>query len=190
MFHDSTAQLIKGAGAVGPAFADTLLTETSGSAVTIVDRHGMNAGLFELASGPEVSRYFDTVMRQNLLPSDRVRHLPMTDHLGDGKHRLLLTGEMCRRCEDEDRRRELLRHHRPVDPQAEIHRWRRRAPRGGQRASASVSAIEAPPPLYVTSAGACSVCNYLLPESSARAILLTLRCTIFTSALRLMPATS
>lgn len=130
----STDYLIVGAGAVGLAFADTLLSETTDVEITIVDRHGkpgghwndaysfvalhqpsafygvnslplgtgtvdshgVNAGMFELASGPEVAGYFDTVMRQRLLPSGRVRYLPMTDHLGDGRLRSLLTGAESR----------------------------------------------------------------------------------------------
>lgn len=120
-----------GAGAVGLAFADTLLAETKDARLTIVDRHGLpgghwndayafvalhqpsafygvnsmplgsgtkdthgaNAGLYELASGAEVSSYFDAVMRRRLLPSGRVRYLPMTEHLGGGRLRSLLTGE-------------------------------------------------------------------------------------------------
>jgi hypothetical protein len=57
-----------------------------------IDQIGVNAGLNELASGPEVSGYFDTVMRQRLLPSGRVRYLPMSDHLGDGRIVSLLSG--------------------------------------------------------------------------------------------------
>ncbi len=119
MAEIETDYLVVGAGAVGLAFADTLLSETQAH-ITIVDRHGkpgghwndaysfvalhqpsafygvnslqlgsghidtigVNAGLNELASGPEVSGYFDTVMRQRLLPSGRVRYLPMSDYLG------------------------------------------------------------------------------------------------------------
>lgn len=129
-----TDYLVIGAGAVGLAFADTLLTETEDTTLTIVDRHGKpgghwndaysfvalhqpsafygvnslelgsgikdehgpNAGLYELASGPEVSGYFDAVMRRKLLPSGRVRYLSMTDHLGDGRLRSLLTGDESR----------------------------------------------------------------------------------------------
>lgn len=125
-----TDYLVIGAGAVGLAFADTLLAETADATITIVDRHGKpgghwndaysfvalhqpsafygvnslplgsgekdaygpNAGMYELASGPEVLGYFDAVMRRRLLPSGRVRYLPMTDHLGDGRLRSLLTG--------------------------------------------------------------------------------------------------
>lgn len=134
MQRHSTDYLIVGAGAVGLAFADTLLREDAEATVTVVDRHGkpgghwndaysfvalhqpsafygvdslplgtglkdvhgVNAGLHELASGPEVSGYFDTVMRQKLLPSGRVRYLPMTDHLGGGLMRSLLTGAESR----------------------------------------------------------------------------------------------
>jgi hypothetical protein len=46
------------------------------------DTVGHNAGLFELASGAEVSGYFHKVMHQVLLPSGRVRYLPMSNYLG------------------------------------------------------------------------------------------------------------
>lgn len=130
MTRIETDYLVIGAGAVGLAFADTLLTETEAH-ITIVDRHGkpgghwndaysfvalhqpsafygvnslplgsgrkdsigVNAGMYELASGPEVSGYFDTVMRQQLLPSGRVRYLPMSDYHGDGRVVSLLSGE-------------------------------------------------------------------------------------------------
>jgi hypothetical protein len=125
-----TDYLIIGAGAVGLAFADTLIAETDAH-VTIVDRHGkpgghwndaysfvalhqpsafygvnsvplgsnrkdsigVNKGLYELASGPEVSGYFDSVVRQQLLPTGRVRYFPMSDYRGDGKFVSLLSGE-------------------------------------------------------------------------------------------------
>lgn len=134
MVDFSTDYLIIGAGAVGLAFADTLISETADATITIVDRHGQpgghwndaypfvalhqpsafygvnsvplgagvkdthghNAGLYELASGAEVSAYFGSVMRRSLLPSGRVRYLPMTDHLGDGRLRSFLTGEETR----------------------------------------------------------------------------------------------
>ena len=105
-----TDYLVIGSGAVGLAFADTLIQETSDAHVTIVDRRGkpgghwndaypfvtlhqpssfygvnslelgsgrkdtvgVNQGLYELASGPEVSAYFDRVMNHRLLPSGRV----------------------------------------------------------------------------------------------------------------------
>ena len=130
MHHIETDYLIIGSGAVGLAFADTLLEQT-GAHITIVDRHGkpgghwndaysfvalhqpsafygvnsaplgsnrkdsigVNKGLYELASGPEVSGYFDMVMRQHLLPSGRVSYYPMSDYKGDGRFVSLLSGE-------------------------------------------------------------------------------------------------
>jgi hypothetical protein len=57
-----------------------------------IDAHGPNAGLHELASGPEVSGYFDRVMRERLLPSGRVAWLPMSEWSGDGTIVSLLSG--------------------------------------------------------------------------------------------------
>jgi NAD(P)-binding Rossmann-like domain len=132
--HIETDYLIIGAGAVGLAFADTLLDQTDAT-ITIVDRHGkpgghwndaysfvalhqpsafygvdsiplgenrkdtmgVNEGLYELASGPEVSGYFERVMRTRLLPSGRVSFYPMSDYRGtkEGKANFvsLLSGE-------------------------------------------------------------------------------------------------
>ncbi len=121
--------LIKGAGAMGLAFADTLVTDAQAT-MLIVDRHhrpgghwndaypfvrlhqpsasygvnsrplgqnrkdtlGMNQGLYELASGPEVLDYFEQVMNQQLLASGRVRYLPMHELTADGQVRSLLSG--------------------------------------------------------------------------------------------------
>jgi hypothetical protein len=126
-----TDYLIVGAGAVGLAFADTLL-DYSDASITIVDNHGkpgghwndaysfvalhqpsayygvnslplgegrkddmgVNKGLHELASGPEVSGYFERVMRARLLPSGRVTYFPMsTYHFGEDRFISLLSGE-------------------------------------------------------------------------------------------------
>lgn len=125
-----TDYLLIGAGAMGLAFADTLLTELPDARLTIVDRHGkpgghwndaypfvalhqpstfygvaslplgagridthgLNQGFHELASGPEVSGYFDAVMRRQLLPTGRVRYLPMSDYRGGGRIVSLLSG--------------------------------------------------------------------------------------------------
>ena len=125
-----TDYLVIGAGAVGLAFADTLLDE-SDAHITIVDRHGkpgghwndaysfvalhqpsafygvnslplgtnrkdvsgVNEGLYELASGPEVSGYFDAVMQKKLLASGRVSYFPMSDYRGDGRFTSLLSGK-------------------------------------------------------------------------------------------------
>ncbi|MBC7522681.1 MAG: NAD(P)/FAD-dependent oxidoreductase [Sandarakinorhabdus sp.] len=123
--------LLIGAGAMGLAFADTLLTELPEATITIVDRHGkpgghwndaypfvslhqpssfygvaslplgagridthgINAGFHELASGPEVSGYFDAVMRRMLLPTGRVRYFPMSEHRGGGRIVSLISGQ-------------------------------------------------------------------------------------------------
>lgn len=54
-----------------------------------IDKVGVNAGLHELATGPEICGYFDSVMRQRLLPSGRVTFLPMHDYAnGIATHRL------------------------------------------------------------------------------------------------------
>ena len=125
-----TDYLIVGAGAIGLAFADTLLAETNAH-ITIVDRHGkpgghwndaysfvslhqpsafygvnslplggdridetgVNRGLYELASGPEVSGYFEKVMNQRLLASGRVQYFPMSNYQGDGRFVSLLSGK-------------------------------------------------------------------------------------------------
>ncbi|MFN8732910.1 MAG: NAD(P)-binding protein [Hyphomonadaceae bacterium] len=125
-----TDYLIVGAGAVGLAFADTLLAETNAQ-ITIVDRHGkpgghwndaysfvslhqpsafygvnslplggdridetgINQGLYELASGPEVGGYFEKVMSQRLLASGRVQYFPMSNYQGDGRFVSLLSGK-------------------------------------------------------------------------------------------------
>ena len=114
--------LVIGAGAMGMAFADTILTE-SDKTVLIVDMHqkpgghwndaypyvtlhqpsayygvsskelskgvidsiGLNAGLQDLATGPEIMAYFDEVMRYQFLPTGRVTYLPMCKYEGDGK---------------------------------------------------------------------------------------------------------
>ena len=62
-----------------------------------IDTFGSNEGCYELASGAEVSSYFDKVMRQTLLPSGRVSYHPMCDYLGTyadmGKFVSILSGE-------------------------------------------------------------------------------------------------
>ena len=58
-----------------------------------IDQVGLNKGLNELASGAEVSAYFDDVMHEQFLPSGRVKYFPMCDYKGDGKFVSSLTGE-------------------------------------------------------------------------------------------------
>ena len=49
------------------------------------DKVGLNKGLYDLASGAEVSSYFDDVMQQTLTTAGgRVRYFPMSDYKGDG----------------------------------------------------------------------------------------------------------
>jgi len=118
-----TDYLIIGCGAVGMAFADTILSETNAS-VLIVDKHtkpgghwndaypfvtlhqpsafygvnskhlgegkkdkvGLNKGLYELATGAEVSNYFIELMEEEFLPSGRVQYFPECEvkEQGDG----------------------------------------------------------------------------------------------------------
>lgn len=56
------------------------------------DTVGVNAGFHELASGAEISGYFNNVMNQRLLASGRVRYFPMSDWLGDGRIVSILSG--------------------------------------------------------------------------------------------------
>lgn len=56
------------------------------------DQVGLNKGMYELAPGPELCGYFDRVMNQRLLPSGRVRYLPLSNHLGNGMVESLLSG--------------------------------------------------------------------------------------------------
>jgi NAD(P)-binding Rossmann-like domain len=133
MSEIETDYLIIGSGAVGMAFADTVLDETDAH-ITIIDRHGkpgghwndaysfvalhqpsayygvnsmqlgsgqidaagLNKGYYELASGPEVSGYFERVMHQRFLPSGRVSYFPMSDYLGDGRFVSHLSGAESR----------------------------------------------------------------------------------------------
>lgn len=60
------------------------------------EKGGLNDGLAELASGAEVSAYFDDVMRHQFLPSGRVQYFPMCDYQGDGRFVSRVTGEMHR----------------------------------------------------------------------------------------------
>lgn len=125
-----TDYLIIGSGAMGMAFADTLLTETDAN-IIIVDRYakpgghwnvaypfvtlhqpsqfygvnskelskgvldqvGLNKGLNDLASGAEVSAYFDEVMRHTFLPTGRVQYFPLCNYTGGHGFMSLMTGQ-------------------------------------------------------------------------------------------------
>ena len=110
--------LVVGAGAMGMAFVDTLITETDATVVIVdrndqpgghwlsaypyvrlhqpsayygvnsrtlgtdsIDASGWNAGVLR-ARGRQRGRvaYYDTVMRQHLLPSGRVSYFPMSEY--------------------------------------------------------------------------------------------------------------
>lgn len=56
-----------------------------------IDETGSNAGFYELASGAEVSAYFDKVMRERLLASGRVQYFPLHDYKGERVFEALLS---------------------------------------------------------------------------------------------------
>ena len=57
------------------------------------DQTGLNKGLHDLASGAEVSAYFDDVMRHQFLPSGRVQYFPMCNWEGGSRFTSITTGE-------------------------------------------------------------------------------------------------
>lgn len=57
-----------------------------------IDADGFNAGLMSLSEGPEIVHYFHAVLHERLLPSGRVRFLPMTEVMPDGSLRHRLSG--------------------------------------------------------------------------------------------------
>jgi NAD(P)-binding Rossmann-like domain len=61
-----------------------------------IDSQGLNAGLYELASGAEINAYFGRVMQHTLLPSGRVSYHPMCEMRDDGCFDNLLSGERVR----------------------------------------------------------------------------------------------
>ena len=58
-----------------------------------LEQGGLNDGLGELATGAEVSAYFDDVMRHTFLPSGRVRYFPMCDYSENGNFVSKVSGE-------------------------------------------------------------------------------------------------
>ena len=62
-----------------------------------VDRHGRNAGMYELAGAAEICAYYSRVLHDVLLPTGRVRFLGMHEYLpADDGHRVVarLTGDV------------------------------------------------------------------------------------------------
>jgi len=58
-----------------------------------IETQGLNKGLGELATGAEVSCYFDSVMREQFLPSGRVKYFPMCNYEGDGQFTSMISGK-------------------------------------------------------------------------------------------------
>ncbi len=58
-----------------------------------IDETGSNKGFYELASGAEISAYFEKLMRERFLPSGRVQYFPMCNYDGGGRFHSLLSGE-------------------------------------------------------------------------------------------------
>ena len=58
-----------------------------------IDEAGPNKGFYELASGAEVLAYFQSVMRDHLLPTGRVQYFPNAEYLGENRFRNIFSGE-------------------------------------------------------------------------------------------------
>jgi cation diffusion facilitator CzcD-associated flavoprotein CzcO len=48
-----------------------------------IETSGPNAGLFQQATGSEITAYFEQLMQERFLPSGRVQFLPLHDYRGD-----------------------------------------------------------------------------------------------------------
>ncbi len=59
-----------------------------------IDRHGSNQGLYERASGAEISAYYSRVMHDRLVPSGRVRYFPVCDYVGGHRFVSRLSGDV------------------------------------------------------------------------------------------------
>lgn len=57
-----------------------------------LETDGRDAGFYERATGTEICAYFDEVMRQRFLASERVRFFPLSDYLGNRTFRSRLNG--------------------------------------------------------------------------------------------------
>ncbi len=62
-----------------------------------IDGTGLNAGLYERATGAEVCDYFRRVMQDRFLPSGRVRFLGMSDYVGDWSREHVITSRLTGR---------------------------------------------------------------------------------------------
>lgn len=58
-----------------------------------IDESGLNAGMYELSSGVEITAYYHELMNDVFLPSGRVTYLPLCDHLGGGQIASMLSSE-------------------------------------------------------------------------------------------------
>ena len=58
-----------------------------------IEDSGLNAGMYELSSGVEITSYYHELMRDVFLPSGRVTYLPLCDHVGDGQIVSILSRE-------------------------------------------------------------------------------------------------
>ena len=60
-----------------------------------IDQYGLNAGMYERASGPEIVGYFGRVMDRRLLPSGKVQYFPMSDYIGENRFVSRTSGRTC-----------------------------------------------------------------------------------------------
>ncbi len=58
-----------------------------------IDKVGLNKGLYDLASGAEVSAYFEEVMLHTFLPTGRVQYFPLCNYKGNFEFESMVTGE-------------------------------------------------------------------------------------------------
>lgn len=62
----------------------------------LVDKVGLNKGLGDLATGPEILAYFDHVMRHQFLPTGRVQYFPLCTYKDNGEFTHKLSGTTYR----------------------------------------------------------------------------------------------
>jgi hypothetical protein len=58
-----------------------------------IEKEGTNRGYYELSSGREIARYYESLMSDVFLESGRVTFLPCTEYIGNNTVRSLLSGE-------------------------------------------------------------------------------------------------